>query len=79
MIIDKTSSTTIIYGSNLPNEIKELLNRILNGTFDGNWRDLFETLMHNAVEEEEYEMAAEFRDCILGMDELIAQAKIQLN
>ena len=79
MIIDKTSSTTIIYGSNLPNEIKDLLNRILNGTFDGNWRDLFETLMYNEVEEEEYEMAAEFRDCILGMDELIAQAKIQLN
>jgi len=79
MIIDKTSNTTIIYGSNLPEEIKEMLNRILNGSFDGNWRDLFETLMYNAVEEEEYEMAAEFRDCIQGMDELIAQAKNQSN
>jgi excinuclease UvrABC nuclease subunit len=79
MIIDKTSNTTIIYGSNLPEEIKEMLNRILNDSFDGDWRDMFETLMYNAVEEEEYEMAAEFRDCILGIDTFLEQSKYQSN
>ena len=79
MIIDKTSNTTIIYGSNLPEEIKEMLNRILNDSFDGDWRDMFETLMYNAVEEEEFEMAAEFRDCILGIDTFLEQSKYLSN
>ena len=60
-------------------EIKEMLNRILNDSFDGDWRDMSETLRYNAVEEEEFEMAAEFRDCILGIDTFLEQSKYLSN
>jgi len=38
MIIEKASIMTIICGTNLPNEIKDILHRILNDTIDGTWK-----------------------------------------
>jgi len=44
------------------NEIKDLLHRVLQEEFNGNWNLLLEDMMLHAVTDEEYKLAALIRD-----------------
>ncbi len=52
----------ILEESNLDPEAKYLIQKIVETDFDGDWNKLLEDMMHHAVEDEEYELAAEIRD-----------------
>lgn len=52
----------ILEQSELDPEIKYILNKIVETDFDGDWNKLLEDMMHHAVDDEEYELAAEIRD-----------------
>jgi predicted DNA-binding protein len=52
----------IIQESRLPQETKEILQEILEEDFNGDLHLLLEDMEKHAVEEEEYELAAEIRD-----------------
>lgn len=52
----------ILEQSELDPEIKYILNKIVETDFNGDWNKLLEDMMHHAVDDEEYELAAEIRD-----------------
>jgi len=52
----------IIQESRLPQETKEIIQEMLEDDFNGDWNLLLKDMMKHAVEEEEYELAAEIRD-----------------
>jgi len=52
----------IIQESRLPQETKEILQEILEEDFSGDLNLLLKDMEKHAVEEEEYELAAEIRD-----------------
>lgn len=51
-----------IENSKFNDEIKHLLNRVLDEEFDGDWNSLLDDMMQHAVLDEEYELAAKIRD-----------------
>jgi len=51
-----------IENSMFSNEIKDLLHRVLQEEFNGNWNLLLEDMMLHAVTDEEYKLAALIRD-----------------
>ncbi len=51
-----------IENSMFSNEIKDILHRVLQEEFNGNWNSLLEDMMLHAVTDEEYELAAIIRD-----------------
>tara|TARA_S200002703_G_C3782240_1_gene241042 strand:- start:1106 stop:1330 length:225 start_codon:yes stop_codon:yes gene_type:complete len=52
----------VLEQSNLDPETKYIINKIVETDFDGDWNKLLEDMMHHAVSDEEYELAAEIRD-----------------
>jgi excinuclease UvrABC helicase subunit UvrB len=55
----------IIQESRLPQETKEILQEILEDDFDNDLNLLLESMMEHAVDDEEYELAAEIRDYLI--------------
>jgi hypothetical protein len=51
-----------IENSMFSNEIKDILHRVLQEEFGGDWNLLLEDMMLHAVTDEEYELAAIIRD-----------------